>query len=565
MKNHFNTNIIFAFLSLIVHNSTAQIGFTTNNSNLEEIYERYSILYPSENLFQNVRPYSRKDISLIYLDLIQNDSNFKDKNYSDYLKLELHDNNFCELQNKTIKTNGYFYPNPSSLAEVNQDYVQLSLNPIWELKAGRESTNENIIYHNLRGAELKATLGGKVHLYTQITENQLRPFQYVTDYSQGFNGQNQYNFNPYYTYWKDINNGKGFDFSNAIGYLEYSPSSHLSLMMGHDRNHYGYGYRSLLLGDNGAPYFQLKMNAKIWKLHYQAMFAEFTGQYFRSGDKILPKKYGAFHLLSYKPTKKLEFGVYEGIIFHRDNGFELNYLNPVIFYHSIEHAVGSSDNVMMGAQAKFQPNTHTQFYTQFLLDDLQVGQMLKGSGWWGNKYGIQLGSKFINIANINTLDAQLEVNMVRPYTYSHYANDTNEILDNFTHYNQPLAHPFGANFVELMGRISYKPLPKLRLELYYNYNERGQDSAGLLMGNNIFSNTAYPAIAREYDNSVLQGNRVQNHFITLKSQFMFYHNMFFDFDIIYRHNYMQVSKTTNSMLGFLAGIRVNLRKRDYVF
>lgn len=557
--------IFFLFSLFIINKSSAQIGFTTNNSHLEEIYERYSILYPSDELFQNVKPHSRTDINLLYLDQIQIDSNFFDKNYSDYLKLELHDTRLCGLYDKKINTNGFFYPNPSNLAEVNQDYLQLSINPIWELKAGKESTNDNIIYHNLRGAELKATLGNSFHLYTQLTENQMRPFQYISDYGNGFNGQNQNNFNPYYTYWKDIHDNKGYDFSNAIGYLEYSPSSHLSIMMGHDRNHYGYGYRSLLLGDNGAPYFQLKMNAKIWKLHYQALFAEFTGQYIRGGDKLLPKKYGAFHILTYKPTKKLEFGVYEGVMFHRDNGFELNYLNPVIFYHTIEHAVGSSDNVMMGAQAKYQPNTHTQIYSQFLIDDMQVGQFLKGSGWWGNKYGIQLGSKFINIANINTLDAQVEMNLVNPFTYSHYGDSAEKILDNFTHYNQPLAHPFGANFIELMGRISYKPIPKLRLELKYNYSAKGMDINGLNYGNNLFSNINGSNIASEFNNSIAQGDRFETHFIQLNNQFMFFHNMFFDIDFIYRNSTLESTQNTVSTLGVLAGIRVNLRKRDYMF
>jgi hypothetical protein len=557
--------LILTFLILCIFKTEAQIGFTTNNNNLEEIYERFSILYPSENLFQNLRPYHRGDINQIYLNQKDNDSNFYDKTFSTFLNIELHDNLFCTNKRNGLKTHGFFYPNPSSLAEVDRDFLQLSLNPILELKAGKETESDALVYQNTRGVEIKATLGGQIYLYTQITENQIKPFQYIHDYGTGFNGQTQNNFNPYYTYWKDINENKGYDFSNAIGYVEYKPSRFISVIMGHDRNHYGYGYRSLLLGDNGAPYFQLKLNAKIWKFHYQALFAEFTGQYIRGGDKLLPKKYGAFHLLTYKPSKKLEFGVYEGIMFHRDNGFELNYLNPVIFYHSIEHAVGSSDNVMMGAQAKYNLNTHTQFYSQFLLDDLQVGQFLKGSGWWGNKYGIQLGTKFVDIANINTLDAQVEMNLVSPFTYSHYANDSNEILDNFTHYNQPIAHPFGANFIELYSRLSYRPMSKLKIELKYNFSAKGMDMNGLNYGNNLFSNANGNNIFSEYNNSIAQGDRLATHFIQLSNQFMFYHNMYFDLDFIYRNSTLESTQNTKSSFGILAGIRVNLRKRDYVF
>jgi len=335
--------------------------------------------------------------------------------------------------------------------------------------------------------------------------------------------------------------------------------------MGHDRNHYGYGYRSLFLGDNGAPYFQLKANAQFWKFHYQALFAQFTGQYVRGADRLLPKKFGAFHLLTFKASKKLEMGLFEGIIFHRNDGFDLNYLNPIIFYHSIEHSLGSSDNSLMGFQAKYNLNTHTQFYTQFLLDDIQIGQFAKGSGWWGNKYGVQLGTKFINIANIQNLDAQIEFNAVRPYTYSHYSNDKTDSIDNYTHYNQPLAHPFGANFIEGLLKIAYQPIPNLKFELKYNYSERGLDSAGYLMGNNIFGNTVNPYLPREFDNKIKQGiyNRIQ--YLCFSTQYQLFHNIFWDLDLIYRSSYIQSPETTNNMIGFNTGLRVNLRKRDYMY
>jgi hypothetical protein len=441
----------------------------------------------------------------------------------------------------------------------------MRINPVVELKGGREQENDNLIYHAFRGIELQGSIVGKLNFYAQITENQMRPFQYIQQYGTGFNGQNNYNFNPYYTYWKDVHNFQGYDFSNALGYVEYNPGRYLSVMLGHDRNHYGYGYRSLFLGDNGAPYFQLKINSYIWKFHYQMMFAEFTGQYVRGADRLLPKKYGAFHSLSFKPSPKLELGLYEGIIFHRNTGFELNYLNPLMFYHAIEHTIGSADNVFMGFQAKYNLNESSQFYGQFLLDDLQVGQLVQSTGWWGNKYGIQLGGRFVNIFKINQLDAQLEFNMVRPYTYSHYGAGTTDTLDNFTHYNQPLAHPYGANFMEIYGRLSYKPLPKLRLEAKYNFNKRGYDINGTLYGNNIFANTNGPNIPMEYNNEFFQGERLTQQILTIGGQYSLFHNMFWDLDLIYRNTTHDISGVSKNTIGFITGLRINLRKRDYMF
>jgi hypothetical protein len=560
-------NFLLVFLSLNSIFSFSQNGFTTNNNELEELYDRYSIIYPQENLFTNVRPYNRHDLADIVYQQYEKDSSFKDNFLIPYLNNEFYDK--CIFIKNTMqakkKLKGIFYPNDAAFAAVYDKNFTLRLNPVLELKLGKESNNEQILYQVTRGAEIMGTIGGSIHFYTQFTENQMRPFQYITQYGNGFNGQNSYNFNPYYTYWKDIHNNQGYDFSNSIGYVEYNPGRYLSVMLGHDRNHYGYGYRSLFLGDNGAPYFQIKANAYIWKFHYHMMLAEFTGQYVRGGDRLLPKKYGAFHMLSYKPIPKLEIGLYEGIIFHRNNGFELNYLNPMIFYHSVEHAIGSPDNVFLGLQAKYNVNEFTQFYGQFLLDDMQVGQFFKGSGWWGNKYGIQLGSKFVNLFQLKNLDAQLEYNMVRPYTYSHYEARNTDTLDNFTHYNQPLAHPYGANFMEVFGRISYKPIPKLKMEAKFNYNKRGYDASGKLYGNNIFANTNGNIIPSEFNNELLQGEKITQQILSLGGQYSLFHNVFWDLDFIYRNTNVESTNTSKSTIGFMTGLRVNLRKRDYMF
>lgn len=559
--------LLIIFYILFSTDSYSQNGFTTNNNELEELYERYSIIYPQKDLFTNIRPYNRADIADIVYNQYEKDSNFKDNNLIPYLNNEFYDK--CIFIKNTLnakkKLHGFFYPNDAAFAAVYDKNFTLRLNPVLELKAGKETDNDNIIYQAFRGAEIMGTIGGSIHFYTQITENQMRPFQYISQYGAGFNRQNNYNFNPYYTYWKDIHNFQGYDFSNALGYVEYNPNKHFSLMLGHDRNHYGYGYRSLFLGDNGAPYFQIKANAYIWKFHYHMMLAEFTGQYVRGADRLLPKKYGAFHLLSFKPSSKLELGLYEGIIFNRPNGFELNYLNPMIFYHSIEHALGSADNVFMGLQAKYNLNEHTQLYTQLLLDDLQVGQFTKGTGWWGNKYGIQLGSRFVNIFKIPNLDGQLEFNMVRPYTYSHYSGATSDTLDNFTHYNQPLAHPYGANFLELYGKLSYKPIPKLKLEAKYNFNRRGYDVNGRLYGNNIFANTNGPTIPQEFNNELLQGERINQHMLLVSGQYNLFHNVFWDVDFFYRNTMVDRTASTINSIGFITGLRVNLRKRDNMF
>ena len=94
-------------------------------------------------------------------------------------------------------------------------------------------------------------------------------------------------------------------------------------------------------------------------------------------------------------------------------------------------------------------------YGQLLLDEFKLSEVRAGDGWWGNKFGFQLGGKYIDAFNIKNLDLQLEHNRVRPFTYSH-----GDSVANYTHYNMPLAHPLGANFQEVIGIARYQPAPK---------------------------------------------------------------------------------------------------------
>ena len=82
------------------------------------------------------------------------------------------------------------------------------------------------------------------------------------------------------------------------------------------------------------------------------------------------------------------------------------------------------------------------FYSQFILDDFNISRKKDSdenyqSGFFQNKYGYQMGLKG-NLKDINFL---IEYNQVQPYTYGHRT-----ILQNYSHMNQALAHPLGANF-----------------------------------------------------------------------------------------------------------------------
>jgi hypothetical protein len=164
----------------------------------------------------------------------------------------------------------------------------------------------------------------------------------------------------------------------------------------------------------------------------------------------------ATHYLSWNATKRLNIGIFESVIWAKtDNrGFDVNYLNPIIFYRAIEFETGQdSGNAVLGLSSKYKVNDNINAYGQFIIDEFASSDVSGGNKSWRNKFGYQIGLKYYNAFKMKNLLLQAEYNRVRPYTYSH---GTPEI--NYGHNNQSMAHLWGANFSEfvLIGRYHYK-------------------------------------------------------------------------------------------------------------
>lgn len=249
--------------------------------------------------------------------------------------------------------------------------------------------------------------------------------------------------------------GDEYDYPIAEGYLSYSPNEHFNIQLGHGKNFIGDGYRSLLLSDVASPYPYFKLNTTFWKLKYTNTWMSMRDvrrEVTTSGS--FRTKYVANHYLSYNVTKRLNIGLFESVIWQNDNdrGFDLNYLNPVIFYRAIEFSTGSrGGNALIGLAYKYKWSDHFNTYGQLMIDEFSSSDIFGGEKSYKNKLAFQLGLKYFNAFNIENLYLQLEYNKVRPYTYSH-----NEIVLNYGHNNQPLAHLWGANFNELIAIARYK-------------------------------------------------------------------------------------------------------------
>ncbi|MEQ8324746.1 MAG: hypothetical protein RH916_08715 [Vicingaceae bacterium] len=273
-------------------------------------------------------------------------------------------------------------------------------------------------------------------------------------------------------------------------YLSYSPAEFVNIEVGRGKHFIGHGYRSLLLSDNSNSYPYARIQLKLWKFKYQVLYSAYRQiQGVESSPEEYRSKYSTSNYLGMNFGKHFQAGLFQSIIWQGQNGdfnrgFDVNYLNPVVFMRPVEFSVGSPDNVLLGVDLAYQFLKKYTIYSQVVLDEFLLEEIRAGNGWWANKYGIQLGFKAIDLLNIKGLAIQLEHNQVRPFTYSH-----NDVIQNYGHFNQALAHPLGSNFYEGVCRLTYT---KKRWLFAAHFVEaiQGLDPLGKNFGGDIFkSNT----------------------------------------------------------------------------
>ena len=457
--------------------------------NTYRLLDRYAIKYGPDSLqdpHTSVRPYTRAAAAHLGERLLSGDSlaysqgspSRADRFNAQYLLKDswlysaLGDS--LNVSKRPILT--YFYRDQTDLYHVQTSDFTFRLNPVLLLQGGAEGGNANTFgglrYVNTRGITFEGTVDQRLGFYGFLTDNQ----EAVPGWVQARMVRDNLPGAPVaphegYTKYFKTEGGSAYDFFTARGGITYAATKHINIQLAHDRNFIGNGYRSLILSDYSAPYFFLKFNTRVWKFNYQNLFAELNAQR-ENADQVYPKKYLALHHLSFDVTNNFNIGVFESEVSGGPGrGLEIQYLNPVIFYRAIEQQVGSADNALLGLDFKWNIKHRAQLYGQLVLDELKVKEVLAGNGWWANKQAIQLGGKLLDVAGVRNLDLQLEFNYIRPYTYQHETEYTN-----YQHYQQPLAHPMGANLTEVLGIVSYQPLPRLNVVGKFFYTVQGLDA-----------------------------------------------------------------------------------------
>jgi hypothetical protein len=367
-----------------------------------------------------------------------------------------------------------------------------------DLTVGRDFSGHRTTWLNTRGYQVGGTIGNKFYFYTSGFENQAVFPEYYSTYvdQTGIVSGQAY----------DRSFGKRTkDWSYVTAVLSYTPVKYLNITLGQDKTFIGDGYRSVLLSDVSAPYPFLRLTGTLGNVRYMAMWnymVDPRAPQFSYQDGYR-KKWGVFHYLDWNVSNRLSLGFFDNVTWaDKDNlgnrrGFEFTYVNPFVFLRPLEATVGSPDNALLGFTGKYKITDGITAYGQFGLDEFEAKNFFSSNGSYRNKYSYQIGFRGADLFKVRTLNYLIEYNAAKPYTYSEQTS-----INNYSNDGEPLAHPFGANFREVVGLLNYT-YKRFDFSGELDYAHYGLDQNSLNYGKDIFQ--VYSQPAKAFGNYIGQG------------------------------------------------------------
>jgi Capsule assembly protein Wzi len=465
---------------------------------------------------------------------------------------------------RKIKQENLFIVNDSA------DMFYCTVDPIMNFEYGvdlKDKKHERLL-KNTRGFIVRGDIGNKFSFETNLYENQATYAQYIDDNIAATNklfpqsGNYLYNVVPGQGRAKAFKKN-GYDFSMASGYVSYTPIKQVNIQVGHGKHFVGDGYRSLLLSDNAFNYPYARITTRIKNIEYTNLYTSFMN--LTDGgvktppktERLFQKKIGSFQMLSINLWKRLQIGLFQGMIWEAADStnrqhVSFNTFNPIIGVNSAVYGLDNKHNIITGTTFKLKITNSISLYGQFVLDDLGKGTK--------NKSGYQIGFKYYDLFTLKNLHLQFEYNSVMPYTYA-----ASVPYQSYTHYNQALAHPLGANFNEAIAIVNYS-LKRFFIQLKANYAVKGNDTANYNYGGNVFNpDNAFPASQNISNISTTQGLKTTVVYQDFHLGYMI--NRSYNFNIIFGFiNRSETSDIARKQMQYVyVGLRTSLSNVYYDF
>ncbi len=368
------------------------------------------------------------------------------------------------------------YQNGSDFLSVTGEDYALQLNPLLYVGAGptklsrRVDRDDNqIIYRNTRGVRFSGHVG-RFFVETRFEETQ----QDAPAQARRWIIQRLGRVNHPVATEDELLTANNLDYFIATGLIGYR-APHVELRLGRDRNRWGFGTNSLTLSDFSYVYDQFQVRLDLWRLQYVSLFTSLSDRNAGRTGLEIPPKFGVFHRLAVRISDRVRVGLFESVVFTPDDASEsgsyFGFLNPVIFYRSVDGDIGSPGNIVIGVDGQWIVHPGYVIYGQLALDEFRLSEFFRARGWWKNTYGVQGGVRVSDLL-VRDLDLVLEYARIRPYMYS---NKTPSL--SYLHSRGVLGHSAGPNAVDWTMSAEYRPIDRLTLAVQGAHTRRGLNTS----------------------------------------------------------------------------------------
>ncbi len=563
MKVRLLISIVLCCLANLMYAQGSYIPLQSTTQHLLDRFEIKSGRLAMPEEFNTSAKYMQRQRIALYIDSF-NISGLK-LSKVDYANMEYLQNDNFEFTNaestKSKKSILGTYKYKSAFFGLKSKDYTLILNPVTQLQMGYDTKLKQLTQINNRGIELRGTLGNKIGFYSTFSNEIINPNSWVENYYQNNH------VIPGASYLKLATDTSTLQINHntASAYLVIQPNKFIDLQFGHGRNFIGNGYRTFYISDFSRDHLFLRANSHFWKINYTNIWGQIY-DWSKQSQRILPKRH--FYATTYANvnlSKSVNIGLFQTIVFQRDSGYsnggyDLEYLNPVIFYKPIENGLNSPDKAILGGDIKWNFAKHFQIYSQIVISEFRIKDIINHNGWFGNKWASQIGAKYIDVFGINNLDLQAELNIARPYMYTSFSS-----LNAYVNFNQNMAHPMGANFYESIGIIRYQPTHKLFLKATSMFITYGADTNGSNWGQNIKLPYVSVVLNQEFGNTIAQGVRTNILLMDLNISYMIKHNLFIETQVQYRKASSNYTPYNSTAIVCNLGVRWNFNERRWDF
>lgn len=563
-------SLVTCITSLLASNaSIAQHTFVPLGSEEVQLIERLEtkIGQFSNQLFLTTKPLNRESIVKF---LSERKSEINDMHLTNADMYQI--NRAISISGEWVQPNGdgaenakhslfnVFYTKKPDFLHLNGRKTFFALNPVasfYGLYENNSNGTNTFRMSSTQGAEARVKLFDRIGAYGFFTHNYDNPVGFYRDYIEekyAMPGAGRY----YYT-------NNDYTYLLGRGYVNLALiRNHIDISTGYDKHFIGDGFRTMFLSDFSEGATFVKLNSRVWKLNYQNLYLKLNPHRVPGMAPINDNKFATVHHLSMNIGKKFNFGLFESVVFGRPNNFEFGYMNPIIFYRAVERYMGSPDKITIGLNAKAIVLNSVNVYGQFLINEFSAREFFASNGYFGNKWGVQLGAKYYDAFSLENLNLQMEFNCVRPYTFSANPKASSDVSPEYSHYNQPLAHVLGSGFWEVLFMANYRPVPKLSIDARWNIIKSGIDTGGLNYGNNIFLD--YFTAAERFGVGMVNGVPVNTNIVSINFSYELKTRLHVDVGAVYRDHWTNVImnyKKKGTTTYVYAGLRLNLSRRDY--